>query len=138
MTNNKDVKTSSDQQQQQQQQSIVNNTAQTGSNNTATTTSTKAATKIGMDSSSVAATAAANKYANLNKSYRADRLLRISERSPDFHSIHSNNNTSNRQLLRATPFSSSLTRTKSFNPSMFASTTVSVFEIFVSFLYDVL
>jgi len=54
----------------------------------------------------------------LNKSYRAERLLRISERSPELrkpsHLFASGVNTSN-----------GLTRTRSFNPGLLLSNTVS-------------
>lgn len=83
-----------------------------------------------MESNTNATSPYSSKYANLNKSYRADRLLRISEKSPEFHSLYNKQsqsfkpNTTTTTTTTTSPFSSSLTRTRSLNPSMFASTNV--------------
>ena len=62
----------------------------------------------------------------LNKSYRAERLLRISERSPELRKpLH---------LLGNTGSSGSLTRTKSFNPALL-SNTVSFRKYFFVYIY---
>ena len=55
---------------------------------------------------------------NLNKSYRAERILRMSERSPELRKP-------------PTPVTSNLTRTRSFNPSIL--TNIVCFILFLFF-----